>query len=321
LNNMPGDYRKYVLSAISHRAGRKQNLDMLRSFIVKLGSRASTNLFCRIAASWRVNSKEAFELLLAHGARINGNSYNRPIHFAIRANNIDALKALLALHADPLRAEQGDVKQSGFHLAARLGRPQALRCLLEHVLAHTSRNDDGVLVCPFVPLPRDSKGRTPMEVCHTALTKHRNSMSCGQPSLCMRCAQRQSCCKGLHSFCETLQGVLNGLQRVSPQAPFANDTESEASSSADDGDHFFDESDMESQEDVAQQHVPPYPVRNGSFAANSSSASGDPAPSLFSRNGPDTHVIDGQRQHREGVLAYLNRGICTLASVFRRSST
>merc|ERR1712232_322564 len=101
LNELPGDYRSYIVREIASRATRKGDLNMLKNCLQTYKARASTNIFLDVAEGWTADPKPAISLLLAHGARINGHCEERPLLGAVAKGNIKMIQALLEMRADP----------------------------------------------------------------------------------------------------------------------------------------------------------------------------------------------------------------------------
>lgn len=134
--------------------------------------RPSTNLFCTIAEEWKQEPKAAISLMLSHGARVNGHCEDRPLMSAVARGNTQMINALLESRADPMKPT-GPGGESALHIAARCGRFEATRLLLDHGVP--------------ADLP-DRMGRTPLSVAERGKELH--MASCGKGQKCERCEAR-----------------------------------------------------------------------------------------------------------------------------------
>merc|ERR1712048_677839 len=171
LNELPGDYRSHIVREIASRAARKGDLNMMKSCLERYKARASTNLFLDVAEDWTAEPQPAISLLLAHGARINGHCEDRPLVSAVAKGNTKMIRALLEMKADPTKPT-GQSGETPLHIAARKGRFEAARILLEHGVP--SQTEDRV-------------GYTPLYVAERGLEMH--VATCDQRP-CERCEAR-----------------------------------------------------------------------------------------------------------------------------------
>merc|ERR1712048_1311125 len=171
LNELPGDYRSHIVREIASRAARKGDLNMMKSCLERYKARASTNLFLDVAEDWTAEPQPAISLLLAHGARINGHCEDRPLVSAVAKGNTKMVRALLEMKADPSKPT-GQSGETPLHIAARKGRFEAARILLEHGVSADTE---------------DHVGYTPLYVAEKGLEMH--VATCGQRP-CERCEAR-----------------------------------------------------------------------------------------------------------------------------------
>lgn len=132
LNHMPADYRAHIVRQATSRAIRKCDLPMLEACLKSYKSRASTLMLSDLAALWKKEPvKPALELLLEHGARLDGHCADRPLHHAVYTGNLPMVEALLEKKADPTKPTLDG--STPLHIAVRRGRQDATSLLLEHM--------------------------------------------------------------------------------------------------------------------------------------------------------------------------------------------
>jgi len=129
LNHIPADYRAHIVRQATVRAIRKGDLPMLEACFKSYKSRASTLMLADVAALWKKEPVEpALELLLQHGARLDGHCADRPLHHAVYTGNLPMIKALLKQRADPTKPTLDG--STPLHIAVRRGRQEAVSLLL-----------------------------------------------------------------------------------------------------------------------------------------------------------------------------------------------
>jgi hypothetical protein len=221
LSDMPADYRGHIVRAAASRAIRKNDFPMLEKCVATYKSRASTNLFCMISEEWKGEPQPVIALMLKHGARLNGHCEDRPLVSAAACGNVKMMTALLEMKADPALAT-GPAGTTALHIAARAGRFETVRLLLDHGLA--------------ADLP-DRLGRTPLSFAEKGKEHHMSA--CDQGQGCERCEARIQVLGELrwrlkgqkpasidHSSSDQPSSAPGG-----PSSTVENDAESEVSSS------------------------------------------------------------------------------------------
>jgi len=170
LNNIPAAYRTDAVKGAAYRAIRKSDLTMLTSCIQDLKVRASTKLMCEVAADWQGDTA-VVNMLISHGARVNGHQEERPLAVAAQRGNLPMLRALLEARADATKTI-GEDGETALHFAVRFGRFDSVRALLDH----------------GAPVDMaDLQGRKPMSLAEKGLALHVEACAM-QP--CPRCEAR-----------------------------------------------------------------------------------------------------------------------------------
>merc|ERR1711920_251079 len=106
--------------------------------------------------------------MLQHGARINGHGEDRPLVSAVAKGNTKMIRALLEMKADASKPT-GQSGETPLHIAARKGRFEAARILLEHGVQANAEDRVG-----YTPLYVAEKG---LEM-HVATCDHRPCERC-----------------------------------------------------------------------------------------------------------------------------------------------
>merc|ERR1711920_269842 len=109
--------------------------------------------------------------MLQHGARINGHGEDRPLVSAVAKGNTKMIRALLEMKADASKLI-GQSGETPLHIAARKGRFEAARILLEHGVQANAE---------------DRVGYTPLYVAEKGLEMH---VTTWDQRPCERCEAR-----------------------------------------------------------------------------------------------------------------------------------
>jgi ankyrin repeat protein len=98
------------------------------------------------AAYW--GQIEAAEILLEHGAEVNGGPGWTPLHYAAAQDRPEMVALLLARGADVNATSQGD-DSTPLHTAAVKNRPEVAKILIEHGAAIDAKTKSSWTACHF----------------------------------------------------------------------------------------------------------------------------------------------------------------------------